>query len=536
VDRFNAYRNRQGDGYATTLKPYGLEAIMANRGREAKAKAEGRANFQKGVMDVKPEETWHYYSAGIEKTWEDWKRKGAAIMTDKSIDDPWQSTDPDAIQWQIEGARIKSGQTNINQAQKAFLEAQKDIGTRGDKYTQEYLDKVKNFPTTPIETLLSGQFDFPMPEFKNPAQVTDKLFVKRKEQILKGKPDGYVPADKELKTELETFFSQPENAPETAAFKQVFTSLPETEKDRYIALAEKNGFDEGWEGVALDQFKSQFTPSPVDLAEMAVGIAKSATMKKSTSGIEDMSGVKVTKGSTVFADSKMPDARAKSLFESRPYLLNDEATMAQLGIAMTVPFEKRQILAEKAFADLIRKNEPREFDYDKSRSGQGASKEEEKASYDKWRTDIGTGSIQAAQFTFKTKTPWGVVDTATIDQNTETPFKHRKALILNFADKAEAEKFTETLDDEAVKMTRHYQKTQDNVVAIPIANEYEQVLKQIHSEAVKQQGGLYERVGELDYPNTGTPSADVTTGQEAVKNVGQSRFGVLSKFPFFNRK
>lgn len=529
---FNAYRNRQGDGYATVLKPYGLEAIMANRGREAKAKAEGQANFAKGTMEVKPEETWHYYSAGIDKTWEDWVKKGASMMTAKNIDDPWKSTDPDAIQWQIEGARIKSGQNNINQAQKAFLEAQKDIGARGDKYTQEYLDAVKNFPTTPIETLLSGQFNFPMPELKNPAQVTDKLFVKRKEQILKGKPDGYVPADKELKTELETFFSQPENAPETAAFKQVFSNLPEVEKDRYIALAEKNGFDEGWEGVALDQFKSQFSFAPVNLAEMAVSAAKSAPMRKVESSKEDASGVTVGKGSLVFADKKYPERIAKSEFESKPYLLNDEATMAQLGIAMTVPFEKRQVLAERAYADLIRKNQPSQFSSTVSRATQGASKEEEKVSYDKWRTDIGMGNIQAAQFTFKTKTPWGVVDTATIDQSIPTPFKYRKALVLNFADKAEAERFTETLDDEGKKLTRYYQETQDNVVAIPIATEYEQVLKQIHSEAVKQQGGLYERVGELDYPNVGTPSADTTTGVEAVKKSG---FGALSKFPFFNR-
>ena len=60
MDKYNAYRNRQGDGYATTLKPYGLEAIMANRGREAKAKTEGQANFAKGTMEVKTEETWQY--------------------------------------------------------------------------------------------------------------------------------------------------------------------------------------------------------------------------------------------------------------------------------------------------------------------------------------------------------------------------------------------------------------------------------------------------------------------------------------------
>lgn len=537
---FNAYRNKQGDGYATVLKPFGLEAIMANRGREGKAKAEGAANFAKGTMEVKPEETWHYYSGGIEKTWEDWVKKGARMMTTKSIDDPWKSTDPDAIQWQIEGARIKSGQENINQAQKAYLEAQKDIGTRGDKYTQEYLDKVKNFPTTPIETLISGQFDFPMPEFKNPAQVTDKLFTKRKDALLKEKPDGYVPSDKELKGELEVFFSQPENAPETAAFKQVFKDLPEVEKDRYIALAEKNGFDEGWEGVAMDQFKSQFSFAPVNLAEMATSAAKNAPMKKSESSLEDASGVTIGKGSIVFADKKYPERISKSEFASKPYLLNDEATMSQLGISMTVPFEKRQVLAEKAYADLIRKNQPSQFSSTVARAGEGASKAEEKASYDKWRTDIGTGdnqtAIQAAQFTFKTKTPWGVVDTATIDTAIPTPFKYRRALVLNFADKAEAERFVETLDDEAVKLTRYFQETNDRSVAVPVANEYEQVLKQVHSEAVKTQKGLYERVGELDFPVTGTPSTSTVTGQEATQAVKESRFGALSKFPFFNRK
>jgi len=531
---FNAYKNDQGDGYATVLKPFGLEAMMANRGREAKAKAEAQADFGKGVMGVKPEETWHYYSAGITKSWEDWVNRGAKIMTTKSIDDPWKSTDPDAIQWQIDGAKIKAGNENIKQAQTAYDKAMQDIAVRGKDYTPEYLEAVKNFPTKSIEELLSGQYDFPQAEFKNPAQITDKLFVKRKEQILKNQPDGYVPSDKEIKGELENFFTLPENAPEVASFKQIYNSLPQTEKDKYQAQAELAGFDEGWQGVAMDQFKSQFKMTSINLMSEATTLAKSANMAKAETSYEDMSGVTIGKGSMTFADKKYPEKSAKSLFEAKPYLLNDEGTMSQLGISMTVPFEKRQVLAEKAMAKMIRDNQPKDFSSSTSRAAQGASKKETDASYDKWRTDIGMGNIQAAQFTFKTKTPWGVVDTATVDESIPTPFKHRKALILNFADKAEAEKFTETLSEDAVKLTRYYQETNDRVVAIPIANEYEQVLKQIHSDAVKQQGGLYERVGEFDFPNVGTPSTSTTTGQEAVKNA--SRFGALSKFPFFNRR
>jgi len=102
---FNAYRNTQGNGYATVLKPFGLEALAASNAAKQRAASERDASLNKQIMESKPEEVWHYYSAGVNKMWDDWLVEGAKMMTSSGIENAWKSTDPRAIQWQINGAK-----------------------------------------------------------------------------------------------------------------------------------------------------------------------------------------------------------------------------------------------------------------------------------------------------------------------------------------------------------------------------------------------------------------------------------------------
>ena len=137
------YTGKQGNQLATVLGPsrsLGVyEGALAKRQAD---KAKDAADFSKGAMDIKPEEVWHYFSSDLSKTWEGWMSKGAQMM-DKG--NPWKRSDKDAVQWQIEGARIKAANENVKQAKALWDKAMGDINTRGDEYTDEYKESVRNF-------------------------------------------------------------------------------------------------------------------------------------------------------------------------------------------------------------------------------------------------------------------------------------------------------------------------------------------------------------------------------------------------------
>ena len=108
------YTGQQGNQLATVLGPSrALASYEGYAAKKATDKAKDAADLSKGMMEVKPEETWHFYSADMSKTWESWVNKGAEMMPKGN---PFKRYDKDAIQWQIEGSWLKAANENIKQA------------------------------------------------------------------------------------------------------------------------------------------------------------------------------------------------------------------------------------------------------------------------------------------------------------------------------------------------------------------------------------------------------------------------------------
>ena len=167
----NIYRNRQGDGYATTFgRNKSLEVAAKNKALGDQDVAKDRASGAKKSMEYKPEEVWHFYGAEANGAFNSWMEEGATIMAKEGIPNLWNSSNPKAVDWQIKAGRIAQANENINQAKDMYEKAMQAINSRGDEYTDEYLDSVRNFPVNvSFDEMTSGSFQFPQAQYKNPS-------------------------------------------------------------------------------------------------------------------------------------------------------------------------------------------------------------------------------------------------------------------------------------------------------------------------------------------------------------------------------
>lgn len=202
------YTGQQGNQLATVLGPSrALASYEGYAAKKAADKAKDSADLSKGMMDVKPEEVWHFYSADQQKTWENWVNKGAGMMPKGN---PFKRYDDEAIQWQIEGSRIKAANENIKQAKSLWDKAMGDINSRGDEYTDEYKEKVKNFAANnPVDVIATGKFDFPQAEFKNPSTIHQDYMVNGLGNLEKAAGENVL-QDRDFNNYSISYFSTPE--------------------------------------------------------------------------------------------------------------------------------------------------------------------------------------------------------------------------------------------------------------------------------------------------------------------------------------
>lgn len=530
------YQNQQGTGLGTVVGPSVAVREALKRADERRAAAgKSRADAISRMQEFKPEEVWHYYSGESSSRWEEWVENGANIMTSKGISDPWKSTDPEAIKWQIEGARLKTANANINQAQSLWQEAMKDIGTRGDQYTDEYLNKVRSFPAEYTwDEIASGDFDFPPAEFKNPAKLFSKFYNDEANALKSELGDGVVPTDDQIKKRVGVFFGDPENQAELASVRQLYRSLPAAEQNEVIAQAEILGYqDSPWLAIAHSNFASRFEYKPRDVIEDVQKYASMAEVEAVGYTFEDTKGVTKRSDKERLADEKFPDRASRAFFNRNPHLLNDESYMGQLGIDMSKPIAQRKIAAQNAFAQQIRDAKALNVSTSTTREGSGIGDEETRASYDDWRRDIGGGdrviANQAAKFLFGSDQFAGggeVVSANVMDVSRDALIRKvipgddipndLRIVVVNYGDEKTANRAKEKLYRTSIdgtpggmigaapaeqkesyqKLLDHYQeKSTGTTVEFPVTAENEHVLKALHDEAVKRSGSRYERIG-----------------------------------------
>lgn len=548
------YTGQQGNQLATVLGPSrALGAYEGYAAKKAADKAKDSADLSKGMMEVKPEETWHFYSADQQRAWEGWVNKGAEMMPKGN---PFKRYDKDAIQWQIEGARLKAANENIKQAKALWDKAMGDINTRGDEYTDEYKEKVKNFAANnPIDVIASGKFDFPQAEFKNPSTIHQDYMVNGLGNLEKA-ASGNVLTDQDFNNYSISYFSTPEAEKNVVAAKQMFSSLDQETQNAYIAEAQNTpGFNgQGWLAYANDQLKNRYKKPALDIAGDAVAIANKAELSDVESEIEDLSSVTKFSSRSYLKNTAYPTQQATSYFAKNAWALNEPQYMEALGVDPNLPLEERKKKAIVAMSKQIKDNVPTSSKYKLSRGGSGnVSDSEAKQNYNTWRTDLTSSdkakSTEAANWLVqglgvdKSQVTSAFVSGADYNLNAEgkraydqyklgKPGGSVKVLQIVFKGQAEMEDARESFFKEAEKasddsgytdLMKYYRNESKygTVLKIPITVENEQILKSAYDQRLKQTKQPYENIGNRFQSGTVqqqksakyfNPEADKVTG------------------------
>lgn len=530
-----AYSGQQGNQLATVIRSNNnlatYEAFLA-KGKAKKDK--DAADFAKGVLEVKPEETWHYFSSDLQKTWEGWFNKGAELMPGG---DPWKRSDKAAIDWQIEGSRIKAANTNVKQAKALWDKAMGDINTRGDEYTDEYKAQVRDFAVNnPLDKIMTGQFNFPQAEFKNPSTIHQDFLVGGLANVEKAAGKDAVPTDADFNNYTVSYFSTPEAEKNVIAAKQMFGKLSPADQNAYITKAQNTpGFGgEGWMAYMNEQLQNRYKKPELDIAAEALDRANKAELSEQSSSTEDMSQITTSSSRTYLKNKAYPQEQATSFFTKNSWAVSEPKYAEQLGVDPNLPLEERRKKMIAAMAKQIENNIATKSEFGISRAGTGnASDKETIGSHDRWRRDIGSDdpakSTEAANWLVQGLGLKGTTATSAyvstneydINQGAKRAYDQYRAgkpvsadkfkvlqIVFKNRDEMEAakEKMYKELDDArvAAKDKKSYSDLMDyyrkegsygSVLKVPIVQENEQILKRIHDNNVKETKKLYTPIG-----------------------------------------
>lgn len=544
MEEGTAYRGRQGTGFATVLGPSRYaEDLVARQQAAMEGKAKERAGAVSKMQEVKPDEVWHYYSAEANNRWEKWMQKGAELMTDKGIDNPWKSSDPTAVQWQIEGARLKQGVDNIKQAQDLYNKSMDAIAVRGDKYDEGYIKSVSEFPKQySFDDVASGKFEFPKASFKDPGEYYSKFLIKDSKALKESLPQGTPPTDAQLLGRVQMFFQSPDNEAERTSAMQMYDALPQPLKDKYISIAERKGLDEPWQALSYENYRAQFMAAPSNVMDDVMKYAKVAPKDYNKWVKEDTSGVTRAGAAERLANKDYPAVAAKSHFNEKSYLLDDEGYMDSLGVDINQPRAQRRAAAEKAFAAQVLANTPLRTESSLTREGDGLGEKELQDSWNVWRQRIGgedpVEANEAANWLFASNDPLGSGNVSkaqvvmpSLAQRAAVGGGPVKLIAVTYTDDKSAKTAREKVlkekmwgapedagpDQQAAweqLISTYEQRYGGNTVIFAITPENEQRLKELHDRSARMRKQEYKPIysseGSLDMPGqtkAATPGA-----------------------------
>lgn len=553
TEQGQVYKGKQGIQYATVLDSLKPTMALIELGRAGqRAKSADKEAGLKTTLEFKPEEVWHYYSAEANQRFENWAKKGAALMTQRQIPNLWNSTDPDAVNWQLEGAKLKAGYDNINQAKDLWDKSMQDIGTRGDKYEDSYLSSVKNFPSLlGYEQIASGQFNFPQAKFKDPSNIYAKFFTADANNF-KNDLKGVPPTDAQLWERTAIYFSSPEHEADLKAAAQMYQNLTPEAQKVYQAKAELMGVEDAPHmALAFENYKAQFVDTPRNVMDDALGYAKAAPKSSYSTSKEDVSGVTKSSSATQLSNKNYPMDVAVSHFNEKAYLLDDEGYMASLGVDFKQPRADRYKAATAAFAQKVRENITRDTESGLARSGSGFSQEETDNNFDNWYNNLiskdKTLANEAANWLYGgTKAEQqGVVKAEVMElpaialrgqpgASGVLPSGTRvKVIAVEFKSEAEAAKAREDRYNysgaDVAKMSKEDKEAYDNLmtglkgqergtrVFFPITKESIQVIKELHRNTAQQKKALYEKGYKDDMNAPGSTPQSTWSAPESGK-------------------
>lgn len=553
TEQGQVYKGKQGIQYATVLDSLKPTMALIELGRAGqKARAADKEAGLKTTLEFKPSEVWHYYSAEANQRFENWAKKGAALMTQRQIPNLWNSTDPEAVSWQLEGAKLKAGYDNINQAKDLWDKSMQDIGTRGDKYEESYLNSVKNFPSLlGYEQIASGQFNFPQAVFKDPSNIYAKFFTADANNFKKDL-NGVPPTDAQLWERTAIYFSSPEHEADLKAAAQMYQNLTPEAQKAYQAKAELMGVEDAPHmALAFENYKAQFVDTPRNVMNDALEYAKSAPKSSYSTSKEDVSGVTKSSSATQLSNKNYPMDVAVSHFNEKAYLLDDESYMASLGVDFKQPRADRYKAATAAFAERVRENITKETESGLARSGSGFSTEETDKNFDNWYSNLTSSdktlANEAANWLYggleaekKGLVKAEVMELPAVALRGQPgasgvlPSNARvKVIAVEFKSEAEAAKAREDRYNysgaEVAKMSKEDREIYENLmtglkgqergtrVFFPITKESIQVIKELHRNTAQEKKALYEKGYKDDMNAPGSTPKATWSGPESGK-------------------
>jgi hypothetical protein len=512
-----AYTGTQGTGLATVL---GDSQAIDNLAKGNLIAKSGQGQKKKGA-GFNTDEVWHYYTGATNNAINKWYDNTAKLMTEEGIEDIWESSNPKAVQQQIAAGKLRAGIDNIKQAQSMYLEATKDIGTRGDEYTEEYKDAVVNFPkSVSFEQMVSGQFDFPVAKFKEPVTVYNNFVVKGAARLKKEYGDEYIP-DEAYRNEVFGYFDSPENKTNERAIKQMLVNVSDNDRRELARIKEDQGFDEMWQALAFKNLKAQHHFKSQNASEIAAKISGELPTDDTEWKTKE-EGVTIAGSRKGLTDKgrKLAEKSAKSFFATNAYSLKDEGFMDQLGVDMNQSIAGREKDAIAALTKMAIDYVPTETSSERLEGdGSGMTKEERTQNFDDWYADLtssdGKLSTHAANWLFG-KNIMGKVRSAKVvdyddpassvikDLNLGQGFSNMRMMEVVYDNTKEAEAAKEKslklmrdsgAGDEAIdKLAEYYDnKASGRRAFIPITEETRQVFKEVHRGSAYNKKEPYKR-------------------------------------------
>lgn len=536
------YDNDQGKGLAVTLGTADYYRNLAALAQSKSARAEEKKAGAKALAEAAPEIKWAPYINRVQQEYERLLDESAAVMASRGIDNIWNSTDPEAQRLVKEFARMKGVAAGIDALYSDYQKRMEDINNNPDKYTQESIDAVLNFPDqlrgVTYEDIQRGSIlgedgkikpvALPDLKFKHPSTLHDDFYIAGQKNLKALAGENGVVDPGKIRDYAANYFLAEENRPNLQAQRQIYESLDPDSEMAKIARSEARaaGMGDNPEiGLAIYNMKKALSPDAPDIGKEAIKMADEAPVKETAYEKEDPSG-KVTKSHReILANPDYPRERARSYLLANRWILERPDALVQLGINPETAGDGVELFsaALDGLEEMIRVNISSKYLSSVRFEGDSRFGEEElTANADDWQKRIWYGTKQianeAAGWLKGEKMPGstGIISDAEVLKSNEVMLLRglNGVIKLTFKDektaqKARADYYKELrkgidrtgMSEEEVQKAEKAQEGllnqlnrmfKGNEVGIPLDDNNWQLLKTLHGQRVKSTGALYE--------------------------------------------
>lgn len=343
------YDNDQGKGLAVTLDTADFYKNLALLGQGKAKAAEDKQAGAKALAEAAPEVKWTPYINRVQEQYENLLDEAGKVMAQRGINNLWTSTDPEARRLVKEFSKMKGVSTGINSLYSDYQKRMEDINNNPDKYTEESIAEVVNFPDqlegVTYEDIQRGSkltpdgeikpVALPDLKFKHPSTLHDDFYIAGRNNLKSLAGDNGVVEPQKIIDYTATYFLADEKNANLKAQQQIYRSLdPESGlAKRARSEARMAGFNANPEvGLAIYNMKQMLSPDVPDIGKDIAEMAGEAPILDFSNIKEDAAGKVTGSGGKRLKSKSYPMERARQYVSANRWILERPEGLAQLGI------------------------------------------------------------------------------------------------------------------------------------------------------------------------------------------------------------